>query len=503
MKILKILLGTLVVAIVSIYVVLFTSLNKTLIVPLLEGEIVKISKIKNSKISEFDLSFSSLNIKLSLDKQIIDIDTTFDILSEKLNLNYKININDLSKFNYLSGQKLNGTFTTQGNLKGIFDNLKLIGDAKVANGDIQYRLNINKNDINNIKININSLKLSELLYIINQPRYAKANLNSNITINSLDTLNGQIDTELKNGLLNKQLIKKYFGIKLPKKATFSLKALTKLDDNIISTQSKIKTFAAKIDTKKTIFDISTATLNTDYILTIPKLSKLYFITNQKMRGDIKIDGDLKFKDYLIASFNLNKFNGNLKGTLIKDDLKVMIKDIDSLKLLNMLYYPELYTSKINLDLDYNLKTKQGVSYLIMNDGKFLTNQLSKTIKKYIKKDLTQEIYKVAKIKTKIDNKKLNSNLYMKSKNSKIVSDKTLIDLNKNTINSDINMNYYKYELGINLSKSLNNPKVKIDTSKLIKSKIKYKVNKIIQKKLGDKLLKDLNKNIGGFLNKLF
>jgi len=677
MRAIQILFGTLTLIILSVYIVLFTSVNKTLIVPIIEDNIKDASKIKNVEITTFDLTLSSLKLQLLLENQTINVDSTFDLMAKNVDLSYDVNINDLSAFDYVSGQKLKGTFKTAGTLKGTFDNLKLSGIASVAKGDINYNLNIDNKNINNIKATINSIDLSTLMYMVNQPKfidgkfnsnidissleldkiyfdanvkngifnvaifkkelnltipksdfklntnvnlvnksgkfifnfdssliqlltngsidlnslninskykvsidklamlepiintklngsfstngtikgdknsmkiagfsdivnsktsynvtlkdlaldkidaniknakldkilhlvnqpiYAKADLNLDVEINSLDKLNGKITTTLTKGLLNNKIIKRDFNISLPKNATFNLKTLTSLDKNIIDTKSTLNTFAANIETKKSIFDTKTSTFTTDYIASVPKLSKLYFITNQKMRGDIKIDGDVKFKDDLTASFNSNKFNGKINGTLVKDILNLSIKDVNSLKLLNMMYYPEIYNSKINLDLDYNLTSKKGISNLVMNDGKFLTNQLSQTIKKFIKKDLTKEIYKVAKINTKIDDKKLNSTLLMTSTNSKISSQKMFIDLEKSTINSKIDMEYFKYKIGLTLTDDLTSPKVKIDANKLLKSKAKTKVSEAIEKKLGDKLDDDTKKAIGGFLDKLF
>ncbi|MEA3553984.1 MAG: hypothetical protein U9R39_06250 [Campylobacterota bacterium] len=677
MRAIQILFGTLTLIILSVYIVLFTSVNKTVIVPLIEDNIADASKIKNVEITTFDLTLSSLKLQLLLENQTINVDSTFDLMAKNVDLKYDIKINDLSKFDYVSGQKLKGTFKTIGTLKGTFDNLKLSGLANVAKGDINYALNIDNKNINNIKATIKSIDLSTLMYMVNQPKfingkfnsnidissleldkidfdanvqngifnvavfkkelnltipksdfkldtdvnlvnksgkfvfnfdssliqlltngsidinslnidskykvsidklamlepvintklngsfstkgtikgdknsmkvsgfsdiansktsynvtlkdlapnkidaniknakldkilhlvnqpiYAKANLNLNIEINSLDKLNGKITTSLSKGLLNNKVIKNDFNISLPSKPTFDLKTFTSLNDNIIDTKSTLKTFAANIETKKSKFDTKTSIFTTDYLVTVPKLSKLYFITNQKMQGDIKINGDVKFKDDLTASFNSNKFNGKINGTLVKDILKLSIKDVNSLKLLNMMYYPEIYDSSINLDLDYNLTSKKGTSNLVMNNGKFLTNQLSQTIKKFIKKDLTKEIYEIAKIDTKINNQKLDSTLLMTSANSKISSKKMFIDLEKSTIDSKIDMEYFKYKIGLTLTDDLTSPKVKIDANKLLKSKAKTKVSEAIEKKLGDKLDDDTKKALGGFLNQLF
>ena len=104
MKFLKIIFGVLFVLLVSVYIVIFTPLNKSTIVPIIKSEISKASKIKNVEIPGFELSFSSLKMQLLLENQAIDIDASFDIFGKTLDTSYNVDIKDLSVFDYLSGQ---------------------------------------------------------------------------------------------------------------------------------------------------------------------------------------------------------------------------------------------------------------------------------------------------------------------------------------------------------------------------------------------------------------
>ncbi len=677
MKALKTTSLVLLLLLISVYVLLFTPLNTLTIVPIIKDKISKATKIEDIQINHFNLSLSSLEILVLVQNQMIKINSSFGILAKTLDTSYEVDIKDLSTFNKVSNQKLQGTFYTVGTLKGTFDDLNLVGFAKLANGEIDYKLKIDRNNIRDIILDINSIdlptlltmvnqpqyingklsanttissinledvqfkanvkagkfnvavfqenlaltipkskfsldtninlqnkigdfkfdfssnlirlwtkgninlntlntnskykvlinnlamlepiigikskgaiqtngtikgdkkdmtivgksnlakgnttyninlknmainsikgnikdtKIDELLSMVNQPKYAKAKLNMNFDIKLLPTLKGSINTAISKGTFNQYFIKKDFDIKLPKYANFNLKTNTTLDKNIIKTNTLLNSFAAKLQTEKTIFDTDTSTLTTDYTLTIPSLKKLYFITNQKMQGNIRVTGDVKFDKSLTANFNSKKFNGDIEGTLKDNNLTVSMKNIESLQLLDMMYYPKVFTSSIDVDLKYNLTTKQGLSQVNTNNGKFLPNKLSNTINQYIKKDLTTEVYKVAILDTKIDNQKLHNHLYMKSENSKIDSSRMLIDLEKSHIDSAFNIDYYSYTLGVEAKGNLSNPKVKIDTGNLIKAKAKEKVQSYIQDKFGDKVDDKIKKKLGGLLNGLF
>ncbi len=430
MKVMKVIIGGLVVVLGLVYVVLFTPINKNIIIPIIEGEVSTALKVDEVKVSDFELTTSHLKLVLMLKTEEIIVNSNFNIFSKILDATVQVKVKDLSLFNKVSGQKLNGTFFTNANIAGTFDNLQVAGNAKVAKGDIDYKLQVKDDDIKNIIVGVKKLDLSTLLTMVNQPQYAKANINIDININSLNQLDGKILTTINDGLLNAKFVKKDFNITLPSKPIFDLKATTNLNKNLISTKSTLNSFAAKLQTTKTIFDTKTAILNTDYILSVSNLNKLYFITNQKMKGDIKINGDVKLDKDLTASFNSNKFDGKINGVLKNNKLNVNIKDINSIKLLDMMYYPEVFISKLNVKLDYDLLTKKGESNILMKDGQFLASELSQTIKGLLGKDLTAEIYKTTDIKTKIDNLKLDSILFMESKNSQIKSKKLYVDLDK-------------------------------------------------------------------------
>jgi hypothetical protein len=353
--------------------------------------------------------------------------------------------------------------------------MNIDGFSNLANGKTNYKVVLKNLQPSNIKGLISNAKIDKLLYMVNQPIYTKGDLSVDFNIKNLKSLDGKIVTTIKNGLLNKQVIKKIATIDLPNNATFNLKANTILDKNLITTNTILDSFVAKLEAKKTVFDIKTAVLNTDYTLSIANLANLYFVSKQKMRGDMKIVGDVKFDKFVTASFNSKKFAGDIGGTFIKDKLKVKIKNIQSLKLLNMMYYPEVFKSLLNLSLDYDITTKKGIASTNMNNGIFLATKFSKMLKKITQKDITTEIYKKVDINTKINDKILNSTLLMESKNSTIKSKSVYVNLDKSYIKTKIDVKFYKVNVGLDVDGALTNRNVKIDAGDLLKGKVKEKL----------------------------
>ncbi|MEA1915556.1 MAG: hypothetical protein U9N30_09620 [Campylobacterota bacterium] len=465
-----------------------------------------------------------LDTKIDIEKKtgtyVVDVDSSLakiksagkiNLLKMGIDSVYSVDVQSLALLEPIIGMKLNGAFATNGTINGDRKMMHIEGKSNLASSTTSYHVELEKLAPKLIKAKISNAKLDSLLHMLNQPKYAKANVDIDATINSLDKLDGKIVTTLKKGVLNRTIMKKEFELALPKNSTFSGVIHTNLNDTMIVSNTNIKSFAANIKTKKTAFDISSAKLTTDYLLNVPSLSKLYFLTQQKMKGKIDVTGDVTFDKTLLATFHSNKFGGTIDGKLDNDKLKVETKNLRSLEMLDMMYYPKIFKSTLKAQLDYNLTSKKGLSKVIMENGKFLTNEAMSMLKNLTTYDLTLEVYKTANLTTKIDDTMLYSTLDMKSKNSQIVSKKLNMNTAKSTIDADIDVKYRKYDLGIKLAGPIANPKVKVDVGDVLKNKAKEALNKKLGKdaeaelkqKLNEKIGEDVRKNLGGLLKGLF
>ncbi len=451
------------------------------------------------------------NIDLASSLATIKSDGKINLLKLGIDSIYKLDVKSLALLEPIIGIKLNGAFSTNGTIKGDKKLMIIDGKSPLASSNTKYHVVLKDLKPDLIKANISNAKLDKLLYTLNQPSFAKGNLDVVATITSLDKLSGKIDTTIKKGLFNRTVMKKEFDISFPKNPTFNTIIHTNLDDNMVISNINLKTFAANLITKKTSFDITKAKLTTDYLLNIPSLAKLYFVSGQKMKGKMSINGDIVFDKIVLATFHSKKFGGNIDGKLNDNKLSVKTKNIQSLNLLDTMYYPKIFKSTIDANLDYNLLTKKGLSKVNMVNGKFLTNEAMTTLKNLTSYDLTLELYEKSSLITKIDDTMLYSTLDMKSKKSHIVSKKLNLNTAKSTIDADIKIKYRKYDLGVKLAGAISSPKVKVDVGDLLKNKAKDALNKKLGKnvekelkqKLNEKLGEDVRKNLGGLLKGLF
>ncbi|UTJ07216.1 hypothetical protein [Arcobacter roscoffensis] len=421
----------------------------------------------------------------------ISSDETVVLLDKnQVKSNYKIDIANLSKLEQIIGIKLNDKFSTHGVVEvnnGVID---IKGRSDVFDSFTNYETKIENAKPSFLYLNIKDAKLDKLLYLLNQPKYSTGNLDLIADIKNADINNlaGLVTTQIKDAKLVNKVINKQFNQKLKQAVTYKVDTKTNLEKTNAITNGNVDSSLAKLDIKNAIFNIKEASLNSNYVLNVPSLSKLYDVTQTKMRGKLALNGKLESKkESLLVTGASKLLGGNLDFKLNNNDFTANVKGVEIKELTHMMYYPEVFDSTSNLALNYNLLLKKGKLTGSLIKGHFLANDFSVLINQFAKFDLTREIYDTVDINSDINNMVLKTIVNMKSKNTQIDVTKSLLDLNKSYVNADIKAKIRKLNLDFNVKGNMKSPKVKLNTKGLLKNKIEEKIND----KLGDKLKEKL------------
>lgn len=150
------------------------------------------AKAKNGNISYNALLASNLlNIK--------KLDGTYNLKNAELNTDLNAFIDDLSQFNAIAGQKLQGKAELNAKAHIIGAQIQnLNANANIAGGLIKANSNGKKLDLD-----INKLDLSKVFTIVGMPNYASGIVNASARLDDINfnNLNGKINAEAK-GILN-------------------------------------------------------------------------------------------------------------------------------------------------------------------------------------------------------------------------------------------------------------------------------------------------------------
>mgnify|MGYP005613962159 FL=1 len=447
----------------------------------------------NEKQNDFKLKFDTFLIntnEINLVANINDsskikidgkISSLFDLKAEFI---YKIDIKDLSIFNNIVQKELKGSLEANGDLITKNGLSTIIGTSNIANSSTKYEINLNKTDIKSLDLDIKNANIDELLALLSEPIYSfgKLNLKTKLIKNSSNFFNGDFSFDINDGKINNEIVQKEFNFPIKQTITYNLKSLNKLENTNVLSDIKLISSLANLDMKNLIIDLVTKDISSNYFLDILNLRQIEEFINIALNGDLKVVGNInKNQKTLKIDGNSNIADGVANFVLLDDNLDLKLKDANSLKLLYILNKDQFFNSNLSLDSNYNIVSKIGNINIEVKNGNFIKNNFIQKIEDFTKIDLSKEIFEYGTINSKIDNKKIYSNLNLTSKKSDIKSKDSFIDFNKNIIDTKLDINLNKNIFSVKLEDDLNKPKITVDVQDLIKNILEKKLDKYINK----------------------
>ena len=85
----------------------------------------------------------------------------------------------------------------------------------------------------------------------------------------------------------------------------------------------------------------------------------------ELAGDSKATGIAKLAENLYADFYTQSLGGNIDAVLDGNKLTASLKDVNTLKLFKIVQLPEVFSSDMNGDLNYDTLTEKARSKLFL------------------------------------------------------------------------------------------------------------------------------------------
>lgn len=445
-----------------------------------------------------NVSFESkINSTIVQNKAISNINlnsSLFNIIFEKFELNllnseyfgeFNLFVKELQKLESFIGKKLKGEFNSKGLLKSANNTISVEGFSNILESESNYKIYIKDRALDTLEFKIKDAKVENFLKLLDEPIYAMGDLEASGKINNLKELNGNSLVTLKNIKLVNEVINAVYNQNINETIILDSKIDTIFENNSAISNLDTKSNIANLNIKDLIFDFKTSNLVGKYNFTSDDLSKLKDFTKTTLKGDIKIDGNIKTNNNkLILDGKSNIAKGNFDFILNDNILNINLKDASMRDLLILINQKDNFDAKVNMKLNYNLFTKKGDLLADFLNGHFLENDFTRLVKQFANTDLTKEVYETSKLNTKIDDKVLTSNLFMQSQRSKIEVNNSKIDLEKNIISAKIDTEIKDNKFSVSLENDLHNPALSFDLKDVLQKNID---------KLGEKLNKFLGK----------
>ena len=443
------------------------------------------------------LQGDDVNYNYLLQSNLAKITSGGKIVAEplKLDIVYGVNLKELALLKPLTNSDLRGPLHLDGNVKGTKEKLIVQGKSDIADSKTSFEALLSDFAPKSAKVDIKSLKLQKLLYMLHQPHYADGyfNMQADITDADMKSLSGKVTTQITKGKMISAVMTKEFAFESPMpKTEFSADTKTDILKGVAQSSILFQSTLADLNIKNAKYTLKDSSLNSDYQIKVPDLNRLFFATQRHMKGSFKGNGDINKAKDLDITFHSDIVGGKIDAKLHNDDFHADIKSLETLEILDMLLYPKIFDSNLDAKLDYNLLHEKGKFDGYLSNGKFTKNQVLDLTKQYAKIDLYKQKFK-GDVTATIKKENIVASLDLRSNTSSIITKNTYLNSKTQAILSKIDINANGNPLSVKLSGNAQSPKVEINADKLLKKEATKAASKELEKHLG----KDAGKLLQG------
>lgn len=455
------------------------------------GASVPATQFTTNLLAHFSGENVTHDLKIHSNLGDITTDGTTNINTLATDSKYAAALSDLAPLTPLVQMPIRGDLQISGTIKGDQKSLLVDGQTNLAQSKTTYRASLVDFAPANVDIDLQSLNLERLLYMLHQPIYTQGALTLTAKLNDFnDGISGQVALDIPNGKLMNAAMKQSFDLDMPT-TNYTLSAASTLHRGVGELLASFKSALANLIIDKANFTLQPAiTFKSPYQLGLPDLSKLQFVSGMPLQGKIDSHGDVSFDNAgLIATFVSDTLGGNINATLNNNLFKANLSQLRSEEVLRMLTYQPFFLSEVNGALEYELISKQGVLDARLNNGRLAESTLTKLVLPLLKVDLTREAYEEASLKTRINDKILNNDINFVSHNTSIVAKELKLDTAAQKIDGVLTLSIKEKPTNITISGNLNSPKISIDVVNQAIDKAKEKAGEKIEQAIDKGLQK--------------
>ena len=337
MKFLAWFCGILLVLVVALYCVLFSSFGNSVLKPFVE----KIASEKigmEFRLEKFELGFSSFDILAIINGELgVESKGKYSLFSSQFDLNYNT---QAKNFN---GMQID--LSLKGEALGSFDNFVANGSGSLAGSSIRFASRIKDYAPLELKLDAKALDLAALSMIALKKAYITGKLSA------VADIAGQEGTAKLNSakiIITKEA-QNDFGISLPANFALSLNSDIKLLGKQVAATTRVKSALANLSAKNTSYNFENGDITSDFNLDIANLAALEPIIKQKLNGSIKVAGNTKIANGAMEFLDakINGLGGEILASLKDNELNANIKNLKLAQALSLAGLAPLANSDIS------------------------------------------------------------------------------------------------------------------------------------------------------------
>lgn len=421
----------------------------------------------------------------------------YDLRAKALKSNFKLSSSDNSQFKAILAKELNSQIDLNAELIANGDKISSLKlDGKALGGDIAAKF-----DGKSLNGKASELNLKDIFLLAGKSPLlnAKMALEMNLKGFDLSSIDGNAKLALKQGTIYKKELANLLDKQVQNDINFNANINSKIESGKAKFNGQVSSSIANIDNLTGDYDIKSGAYGATFDIFVSDLSKLAFITQRELRGDIKAKVDISgANDALNLKLNSDIFGGKLDANLKNDIFDANITKFKVQDMLKMADMQQFYEGIADGTIKYNLKNQKGDFNFLLNDGQLKNTNLIKFVSAAVQKDLSQEVFNDGFIKGNINKSLIKFDASLKSSSASLAANKSSYDTNTKALNIPLDIKIQKTDLNVNISGTSDNPKYSL-SSEYLKKKAGNAIEKLI-----DKNVKGSEKDaIKGLLKGLF
>jgi ribosome-associated translation inhibitor RaiA len=221
-------------------------------------------------------------------------------------------------------------------------------------------------------------------------------------------------------------------------------------------------------------------LHATYTAKLENIKALQEHINYELHGSATITGKLIYQPNIFKlDAHSNIFDGTVDATYQDDTIHATFSQLQSLKLLKMLQYPQAIRSDINGTLHYNMKLQNGKLTTQVNHAHLAPNPTMDLLKDLSEYNIYEAEFSGA-LQSQIDKEILISSMKLLSPNASITSNNIRLNRNDDNITANLHVIANQYPFDIKVSGDIKNPDVTLDTKEVLKNELGRYLNHLIK-----------------------
>jgi len=460
----------------------------------------------DSKLMQSDLNVTmpemafDMDLHVRLDRERIDYVCALNSPLAKINssgkvipaplwvdIKYDLDIEELGVLKPITHAAIRGPLKLEGTLKGAKEKMSVDGKSDICGSETTFAALLQDFEPMSLQAKMKNLQLEKVLHMFEQPHYADGIVSLNVDLSDArsESLKGKVITTVTNGLLDAAYLKKTFAFESEMPRTiFDVTSESIVNANNVESKLTCNTNLGTLALQKLRFKWSDASFSADYTLTTQNLDAFYFLTQRHMRGGVVANGIFSQAKDFDFSLHSNIAGGVVEAKIHNSTLKTELKSLQTLKLLNIFIYPEIFQASMNGVLNYDLFQKKGNLKATFLDGTFAQNQIFTLLQQYAELDMYEEKFK-GELSATINKELVVASLELLSQKSSLKTQETKLNTKTKEIDASLDLVLNNNSISASIQGKTDAPKISVDLEKFMKSKA------------GDALKKEVDKFLKG------